>query len=336
MIKHILINVLAAALATSIVADSGSHLPTAHAPIGVMGDHTHAKGEHMFSYRYMAMEMDGAINGQDKVSSSEVFNQLGFAMAAHESMTMKMHMLGYMFGLSDKVTLMTMVNYSDNSMSSIRKANNTTFENESKGLGDVKLSALINLEKTESVQSLFSFGISLPTGKIDEKGTMANGTEGTLGYGMQLGSGTYDLLPGYTYRAFLDNFSWGFQAKAVLRTGRNDKSYALGNKFTTSFWAEKGLNDSFSTSLRSTFTTTGKVSGRHDDFANTKMAPAFDANSTGGNTLSLGLGLNYLCHSGVLKNYRTGVEFLVPVFQDLNGVQLKTNSMIVFGIQKAL
>ena len=336
MIKNIITIVVVTFLSILTFADSVSHLPTAHAPIGVMGDHTHAKGEHMFSYRYMAMEMKDALNGQDKVTSSEIFNQLGFAMAAHESMTMKMHMLGYMVGLSDKVTLMTMVNYLDNSMTSIRKANNTTFENESSGLGDVKISALINLEKTESVQSHFSFGLSLPTGKIDEKGTMANGAEGTLGYGMQLGSGTYDLLPGYTYRAFLESFSWGFQANAILRAGINNKSYALGNKFTTSLWAEKGLSDSLSTSLRTTFTTTDKVSGAHEGFANPKMAPAFDTNSTGGNSLSLGLGLNYLCHNGLLKNYRAGLEFLVPVFQDHNGVQLKTDSVIVFGIQKAL
>lgn len=42
----------AVAAETSVRADG-------HAPIGVMGDHTHAAGEWMFSYRYMRMEMGG-------------------------------------------------------------------------------------------------------------------------------------------------------------------------------------------------------------------------------------------------------------------------------------
>ena len=43
--------------------------PDAHAPIGVMGDHTHDKGEWMLSYRYMYMNMTGNRVGTDSVSA---------------------------------------------------------------------------------------------------------------------------------------------------------------------------------------------------------------------------------------------------------------------------
>ena len=33
--------------------------PDGHAPISVMGDHMHAMGEWMVSYRYMTMDMEG-------------------------------------------------------------------------------------------------------------------------------------------------------------------------------------------------------------------------------------------------------------------------------------
>ena len=37
-----------------------------HAPLGVMGDHLHKKGEWMFSFRYIEMRMkDNFINGQN-------------------------------------------------------------------------------------------------------------------------------------------------------------------------------------------------------------------------------------------------------------------------------
>jgi len=68
--------------------------PDSHAPIGVMGDHTHKKGEFMFSYRYMLMGMDGMLDGSDDISNAEIMNR-GYAVTPTE-MTMQMHMLGAM------------------------------------------------------------------------------------------------------------------------------------------------------------------------------------------------------------------------------------------------
>ena len=45
----------------SAFADSAQ--PDDHAPIGVMADHQHQKGEWMISYRYMGMAMDGNRDG---------------------------------------------------------------------------------------------------------------------------------------------------------------------------------------------------------------------------------------------------------------------------------
>ena len=39
---------------------SGGVRADSHAPIGVMGDHMHAKGEWMVSYRFMRMAMSGS------------------------------------------------------------------------------------------------------------------------------------------------------------------------------------------------------------------------------------------------------------------------------------
>ncbi|WP_232622910.1 hypothetical protein [Pareuzebyella sediminis] len=46
--------------------------PDGHAPISVMGDHMHGKGEWMFSYRYMRMDMDDLKEGSSDTSADEV------------------------------------------------------------------------------------------------------------------------------------------------------------------------------------------------------------------------------------------------------------------------
>lgn len=61
--------VLATAMSPVFASDNwvGAR-PDGHAPIGVMGDHTHKTGEWMFSYRYMQMHMDGNRDGTDHFS----------------------------------------------------------------------------------------------------------------------------------------------------------------------------------------------------------------------------------------------------------------------------
>ncbi|MBT7538959.1 MAG: transporter, partial [Gammaproteobacteria bacterium] len=61
-----------------------------HAPIAVMGDHTHKTGEIMLSYRYMQMNMSGLATGEDSLSTSELFSQ-GYSVYAAD-MDMQMHM----------------------------------------------------------------------------------------------------------------------------------------------------------------------------------------------------------------------------------------------------
>ena len=50
----------------------GASRPDDHAPIGVMGDHAHKKGEFMISARVMHMEMSGNQIGTDDVSPDTI------------------------------------------------------------------------------------------------------------------------------------------------------------------------------------------------------------------------------------------------------------------------
>ena len=94
--------------------------PDDHAPIGVMADHQHQKGEWMISYRYMGMAMDGNRDGSDRLSRSEVLlNGTGDYRVAPTEMDMEMHMLGVMYAPSDKYTLMLMVPYLSSEMDHI-------------------------------------------------------------------------------------------------------------------------------------------------------------------------------------------------------------------------
>ncbi|MBX2847065.1 MAG: hypothetical protein KTR16_02000, partial [Acidiferrobacterales bacterium] len=161
------ISTITLCLSTTAVAGSSA---SSHAPLGVMGDHLHNKGEFMMSYRYMRMDMDGNRIGKDRVSARDIVGTPetpGQFIVAPTQMPMQMHMLGGMFGLTDNITLMGMLSYADNSMDHLIR-NGREFTTESSGIGDSKISALIRLKSGESNMHL-GIGVSLPTGSTTER-----------------------------------------------------------------------------------------------------------------------------------------------------------------------
>ncbi|HEU4716893.1 MAG TPA: hypothetical protein VFU15_03630, partial [Bacteroidia bacterium] len=88
--------------------------PDGHAPLGVMTTHIHAKGQWSFLYSYMYMDMRGNRKGTSKLSDDDIFAT--YAMAG-DKMSMQMHMLMIMYGISNRITVMGMLNYYQNNMS---------------------------------------------------------------------------------------------------------------------------------------------------------------------------------------------------------------------------
>ncbi|MGB3624581.1 MAG: transporter, partial [Henriciella sp.] len=136
---------------------------TDHAPIGVMADHRHKTGEWMLSYRYMYMDMAGNRGGTDTLSPDEIatsvpnrfFGNPGMPPTLRVvpvEMPMKMHMVGAMYGLTDRITLVAMGMYVDKEMDHITYQGGMgttrlgTFTTEAAGIGDTTVGALIGLD----------------------------------------------------------------------------------------------------------------------------------------------------------------------------------------------
>jgi len=303
--------------------------PDGHAPISVMGDHMHAMGEWMVSYRYMTMDMQGLLKGSDSVQPTMA--DTGFMMTAMlpKDMTMDMHMFGAMHAISDQWTLMCMINYLDNEM---------TMQNgdkmETSGLDDLKIGGLYDLARWEDGRRAhLSLGLSAPTGSIDEK---SGGN--TVGYGMQLGSGTWDFHPAITYLGQTENYSYGAQLGGVLRIGDNDQGYTLGNRVGATVWGARKITDSLSASVKIDHTCQEEVDGQHKailDENRRDMSPSNHPGHQGRDLTSVGLGLNYYFKSGSLKGHRIAAEWETPIHQKVNGVQLELDSSWTVGWQYA-
>lgn len=330
----------------------------AHAPIGVMGDHLHKKGELMLSYRFMRMEMDGNRIGTSGISPEAIVTTVpnrffGRPMQpptlriVPTDMTMDMHMFGAMYAPSDRVTMMAMVPYISKSMNHLTFAGPAgtalrgQFRTKSEGLGDVKLSALVGLmdRETDNAQHKMhlNVGLSLPTGSTTETDRILTPTGAQpvvrLPYSMQLGSGTVDFLPGITYTGNSGYFGWGAQARGVIRLGSNGEGYSLGDEGAVTAWVSYQPQAAISFSGRVEARSLGKIDGIDSQIVGPVQTA--DPDNYGGETVTLFAGFNYVVQRGTLRGHRFALEAGMPVYQNLNGPQMETDWIVTAGWQYA-
>jgi len=310
--------------------------PDGHAPISVMGDHTHGKGEFMVSYRFMSMNMEDLKRGRDDEAFENVLiPNGGNYMVTPTDMPMQMHMFGVMYAPSNKITLVTMMNILSMEMTHLTGMGGS-FKTESSGIGDTKLGMIYRFFNKNSNQLHGQVGLSLPTGSIDNKDVTpaSNGNDVILPYPMQIGSGTFDPELALTYLLQGDNWSFGSQLKSVFRFGENSNDYKLGNRYNLNNWFAIKAANWLSISARVEGAIVGEISGANPDL-NPMMVTTADTNNSGGTFINSGFGFNLYVPNGSLKNLRFGFEFATPLFQDVNGVQLKTKESITLGLQYA-
>jgi len=338
----------------SLTPAHAQHLSTArpdsHAPISVMGDHLHKKGEVMFSYRYMGMDMSMGGMGHEESHDDMAIMEPGIeehsaddhsmdmtdtdhlhdVTKAHNgvdhsdefttltdkhTMSMEMHMLEAMYGLSDDTSVMAMLPFWRNQMD--HGAHGATDEGSlitrNEGMGDLSLSVMQSIYQENAQRIHLTAGMSLPTGDIKNTDIYHNG-ETRHPYMMTIGSGTFDFLPGVTYVGQSEDFSWGAQAQSVIRIGRNSEDYSLGNRYKTTGWGAWRISRWVSISSRLTGDFWQDVDGMDDKITITSMMA--DPKSQAGRVLEAGIGFNIFVPEGALKGHRFGIEVGFPVTQD--------------------
>ena len=153
-----------------------------------------------------------------------------------------------------------------------------------------------------------------------------------LPYAMQLGSGTWDLLPGVTYSGHQDKWFWGAQYEAEIRMeDENNQGYRLGDKHRLSAWSGYQFTPEFAANIHMDVETQGKIHGADENIT----APVQTANpdNYGGDIVEIGTGFTYQPTHPAFKGGILGVDFTLPAYQNLNGVQLERDWSVNAGLR---
>ncbi len=311
----------------------GSNDPT---PASVMMSHIHPKNAWMFSYKIMAMNMDGVISGTKDINKNDVF--VNYLMSP-DKMQMNMHMFMAMYGVSDKLTVMAMLNHNTTDMNmsiftasahhhagSAASDSSTAHFMTTSGIGDLKLSALYSLINVPTRQLFVNLGMSIPTGKTNIKGASDDVMcpNKTYPYSMQLGSGTFDFSPAINYVSQFGKLTYSAQLSSVVRTGYNSLGYKLGNEANLNAWLAYQWLPFLSSSVMIEGNMSDKISGLDPTLYAFNELSANTSNY-GGSRVNLAVGSVIQLKKGLLKNNRLAFDYSLPMYQNLNGIQMKFN-----------
>lgn len=297
--------------------------PDAHGPSGTMADHVHKSGDLMIGVSWMHEESRGANRSGSEPISDAAIAAAGFT-ARTQAMVMDMAMLHVMWAPSDRVTLTLMPSWQRMRMTMLGIAPSAghgshslgvgeTMAHSVSGIGDTQLGALFAISRRPSFSAHAGLALSIPTGSVSRKDEDGN----FVHYGMQPGSGTWDLIPSLTLRGTSSALSWGAQTSYVWRTQeRNRSGFSFGDRFSANAWLAKPVGRRLSLSARLGWTSEGPVEGHYNAGHNHAAPPDRQANY-GGQRLDAGLGANLLLGERI----KLGIEASVPLWQKLNGIQ---------------
>jgi hypothetical protein len=318
-------------------------------PANIQGAMMIPAGKFMAGYSYMSMDMANNYIGESTVSPETIvttipstiplnrMSGMSGMMSRYEnyrivptSMTVQMQMLNAMYGVTDWLNLMVMATYERKwmRMTTFAGMNGSkvlgTSNAQTSGFGDTSIGGLGRIYQDQINHMHLTLGLSLPTGSTTETVRMLS-PSGTFmkmraSYGMQLGTGTYDLLPGITYTGQSHAWSWGAAYRGRFALGDNSHGYHYGALNELAGWGGYSVLPGITTTIEIDGSIQGRIHGADPDITGLMQGtnPAF----YGGKQLSLLGGLEISgMHLG-LKGTQLAITAGGPIYQNLNGPQL--------------
>ena len=159
-----------------------------------------------------------------------------------------------------------------------------------------------------------------------------------MNYCMQTGTGSVGLLPGITYTYNNSKWARGFELIGDIKLNKNSRNYRCGSSVKFSPWVAYSVLPVLSVTVRGEYIATTTMCGRDRDFSDMYLDqvlvsdPLFYTRNYGSDIATLFGGANLHPFKRGLKNLNLNMEFGMPVYQCLNGVQTAMQATFAGGV----
>jgi hypothetical protein len=291
--------------------------PDGLAPPGVVGDHTLKQSHALFSYRYSVVGFDGSQTGIHPASTGQVLRQFPFAPTREYR---QRHLLLLEYATTDDFTWIARLPIYQNSID-YAQSSGGAYHSAYTQVGDVQFSALYVLKRWRNQQLHLNLSVSIPTNIFGGSlNTFPVASLPNLSYPLRSGTGSYDLLPGFTYRGQTERWTWGFQTIVDIPTGHNRYGYEVGNSIDLNAWLWRRWSQRLATSFRLEGQGWGNIRG-FDRRLVSSLAETNMPSLQGGTRLDVLFGLNYYVPWVRVPGNWFSIESGFPAYQNLHGPQ---------------
>jgi hypothetical protein len=338
--KSLLVAVLLATAAPlaaqQVPVEWTSRRPDGQAPVGVVDGQMLARGQVLFGYRFLQADSKGLWLDSDSLTLDQSLQE--YSVVPH-SLVNQTHEVTLAFAPTSTLTLVGHMTYSQREREEWFLYNGTLYyhQTQTKGLGDLQVSALYSVFNQGAVRAHIHLGALLPTGAYHPTAVTAlSGTaKGPLPYEMRAGSGTYAVVPGMTMLAQNDFGSVGAQVLGTFYIGTNDRDFAPGNIYDFNAWAAYKLNAYFSISARAHYRRWDAIKGADPSVSSyIGQDPGYNGYNAKGHSFEIPFGLNIYMPEGMhLGGNRLSIEFVRTASQFYQGPHLGADWALVMGWQ---
>lgn len=296
------------------------------APIGVpLAQHVNT-GQFALNVRASQNTFEGLRDSRKDLSSADVFAR-GFAIAPSEGADRRFE-LEALFGFDQRWDIYFVIPYSTHDYEQDLTLGGTS-DVESDGLGDIQIGGVFRSYDHGPTRISYMAGISLPTGKVNETGQYDGLADTKLPYPLQLGSGTFDLIPGVLLESTRGDVQWGARASGRIHLqSAHDENWFRSNSGRLDLWAGTEVGEDLHGTLRAQADWWGDLHGSDPDLVQLRN-PLEDPLRQGGSRVTIfgGLGKD-LDKAG---NNHLGIEVGFPVEEWLDGPAPSQDWMAVIG-----
>lgn len=296
------------------------------APIGIPLAQQVVTGQVGITLRAAHERFSGLRDSRRNLTSAGAFAR-GYSIAPTDRWDQH-YELEAMFGLNRRLDLYIVLPYTTHEIDQdLSLGGQSTIE--SSGLEDIHIGGVFRSYDKGPTRLSFMAGLSLPTGQVDVTDNYAGAPGTTLPYPMQIGTGTFDLLPGVMIESSWRGMQVGARASGRIHLeSAHDEGWFRSNTSRLDLWASKQIAKDLRGSLRAETNWWGDLHGADPDLVPLRN-PLEDALRQGGSRVVLYGGLSKDLDSE--GNSRIEFELGLPVEEWLDGPALSQDWTAVIG-----
>jgi len=211
--------------------------------VGITGERALPRATLQLNYRFSRMGAQGLKFGPDPFPELDALDLYTYVPL---DKTVDVHTVGLGFWVTDELTLVASGGWISKSRTAANE--DVFFMNETSWVSDLEVDALWQVYGLGAWRAYVQLGVIALLGSVEERGDFPDASNVQLPYDMQIGTGSWSLVPAIGGQVMNEGGSVGGLIRGIFPLMHNDRDYRAGVKADLRLWGAYRFSDFVSVS----------------------------------------------------------------------------------------